>query len=85
MADVINRRKLMRELSAYDFVLDELTLYLDSHPNDKNALKMFSQASQKAKELRMRYVQTYGPLTPSENRSDDTWEWIKGPWPWEND
>ena len=84
MIDMINKRRLLKELMAYDFILTELGLYLNSHPTDQNALKMHSEVSQKSKNLRSRYVQTYGPLSSSENRSTEKWEWIEGPWPWEN-
>ena len=37
-----------------------------------------------AKKLKYEYEKMFGPLTPSVNNNTETWEWIKGPWPWEN-
>lgn len=85
MIDVIKRRKLLNELKSYDFILTELNLYLDSHPNDKNALQMHCEASKNAEALRNQYSSCYGPLTASSSDNTECWQWIKGPWPWEND
>lgn len=85
MIDMINRRKLLNELKSYDFILTELNLYLDSHPNDKTALQMHCEASKNAEALRKKYTQTYGALTAATSGDSESWQWIKGPWPWEND
>ena len=84
MMDAINRRKLLNELKSYEFILTELNLYLNSHPMDRNALKMHAEAADKAECLKKRYVQAYGPLTARGNTNPEKWEWINGPWPWEN-
>ena len=84
MMDAINKKKLMKEIKAYDFILTELNLYLNSHPNDKRALKMQTEAADKAECLTKRYNQIYGPLTARNNADTENWNWIKGPWPWEN-
>ena len=85
MIDTINRRKLLNELKSYDFILTELSLYLDSHPCDERALKMHCEVSEKAEMLRKKFTQAYGPLTASGNNNPKSWDWICGPWPWEND
>lgn len=85
MLEKISRYKLLNELKSYDFILTELNLYLDSHPNDKKALKMHCEASEKAGNLRKQYTQSFGPLTAAGNNNSEKWDWICGPWPWEND
>ena len=80
---MLSKSRLMRQIMEYDFTEHELTLYLDTHPNDKNALKMHSEAAKKLKELTEIYEATYGPITSSGNLSEDKWEWIESPWPWE--
>ena len=85
MIDTINRRKLLKELMSYDFILTELNLYLNSHPSDKKALRMHCEAADKAEALRRRYAQAYGPLTAATNNNSEKWEWVCGPWPWENE
>lgn len=78
------RRMLLREIKQTDFVLKELNLFLDTHPDHREALEMFEKFEQKAKKLKYEYEKMFGPLTPSVNGNTETWEWIKGPWPWEN-
>lgn len=78
------KRKLLREIKETDFVLTELNLFLDTHPDHSEALKMYSAYEKKSKKLKAEYTRLYGPLTPSVNDNTTTWEWIQGPWPWEN-
>ena len=42
MADV-NGGGLLRAIQMYDFYLYELNLYLDTHPNDSQALSLFKK------------------------------------------
>lgn len=67
----------------YDFAEYELNLYLDTHPEDLKALRFFNKVSNKAKELRKLYEEKFGPITASENNSEDSWRWIENPWPWD--
>ena len=84
MINLRGRQKLLREIKEVDFVLKELNLFLDTHPNHREALEKFCQFEKIAKQLKEEYERLYGPLTPSANNNTETWEWIKGPWPWEN-
>ncbi|HOK69594.1 MAG TPA: spore coat protein CotJB [Bacillota bacterium] len=79
-----NRMKDLRALQAADFVVDEIGLYLQAHPTNKNALNQFSRAVKEAKELRANFEKTYGPLT-MDNAGGPVWNWIKSPWPWQNE
>ncbi len=78
------RRRLLRQIKEADFVLKELNLFLDTHPNHKEALAKFAKYEQVSQKLKQEYERMYGPLTPSANGNTETWEWIQGPWPWEN-
>ncbi len=84
MIDMIGRKKLLKEIMQYDFVLNELTLFLDTHPTHCEALEMFYKIQEKASLLKKEYTNLFGPLTPSVKENAETWEWSKGPWPWEN-
>jgi spore coat protein JB len=46
---------------------------------------LFNQYKQKYMVLSAEYERTYGPLTAMNGASDNTWKWIKDPWPWEYD
>ncbi len=84
MINKMARRNLLREIKQTDFVLKELNLFLDTHPDHREALEMFAKFEKKAAVLKAEYERMFGPLMPSANNNTETWEWIKGPWPWEN-
>ena len=72
------------ELMALGFAITELALYLDTHGNDKDALRLYREYVALADEGRMRYEATYGPLRMKSAGSDKgSWNWIDSPWPWE--
>ena len=80
----MNRANLLKEIQRYDFVANELVLFLDTHPTDKKALEMHESVVNKSNELKKQFEQTYGPLTSDGVMSKDKWTWIESPWPLEN-
>ena len=79
----MDKKRLMDEIKQYDFAIIELALYLDTHPNDAKALRIYESVSEKLEELKEKYEHNYGPLTICGVQSDEHWTWIDGPWPWE--
>lgn len=76
--------KWIEELQELDFVLVELTLYLDTHPDDVASIKQFNDFSYKRRLLTQKIEEKYGPLQQFGNSySNAPWEWNKGPWPWQ--
>lgn len=84
MANTPDRKKLLKELMEYDFTLQELILFLDTHPNDCAALDMYHDIQAKCEQTKARYEQYFGALCPSKVKDTDQWTWTRGPWPWEN-
>lgn len=76
-----NRAKLLHEIMSLNFAVNDLVLYLDTHPNDMRAINMHNEYSEKVISLTEKYQNLYGPLTV--NFSSETWDWIDEPWPWE--
>lgn len=74
---------LMRSLSAVAFSMYDLQLFLDTHPENTNAMALFEQYRQKYLELAAEYEKRFGPLTAMNGVSDRQWKWIHSPWPWE--
>jgi len=74
------KNKLLIRLSSMQFAMFETRLYLDTHPNDKEALQMFAKYKDKYEALRKEYEEKYGPLTLNGMNSD---EWLLDPWPWD--
>ena len=78
------RRELLKKLNAYAFAAYDWNLYLDTHPDDTEAIAMFRKMTDMAKELKKEYEAKYGPLTASASMDSNRWNWIDSPWPWEN-
>lgn len=76
-----SKKQLLKEIMVLNFAINDLALYLDTHPNDANAIRMHSKYSEKQIALTAEYQKLYGPLTI--NFMSDTWDWIDEPWPWE--
>jgi len=76
--------KLLHELQTADFVLVELTLYLDTHPDDVNAIHQFNHFARERMEIAKVFESRYGPLMQfGHSFSPPTWEWAEAPWPWQ--
>lgn len=75
---------LLNKLNAYAFAAYDWNLYLDTHPNDKDAIAMFRKMVNRAAELRDEYQKKYGPLTADASMDSNRWNWIDNPWPWDN-
>lgn len=66
------------------FACVDASLYLDTHPDDMEAISYFQEHNQLYKEAMNVYAKTYGPLTISQARYCDAyWDWVNQPWPWQ--
>lgn len=81
---VINSEKQpdLYKLQQMAFAAHDINLYLDTHPNDIEAIKLYNEYSKQEEILRNSYERKYGPVDLSFNDNLTTWEWIKSPWPW---
>ena len=72
----------LAELQALEFVVLELGIYLDTHPNDAEAFAMFKQYAAMEKAARAAYESRFGPLTKGSAATGDRYRWLQDPWPW---
>lgn len=78
------RYRMLEEIQAVGFVLIELNLYLDTHPDDERALREFNTYGQQLRRLKTQYEARYGPLLSSGySPSQFPWKWVNEPWPWD--
>ena len=65
---------------------DLMKLYLDNHPDCRQALEDYNILVEAMDELRKVYTQKYGPIMNfGTAKSDCPWQWVDDqPWPWEN-
>jgi len=75
---------MLHELQAVDFVLVELTLYLDTHPLDSQALQQYNHCAQQRMQLAHQFEVEFGPLKSfGQSFSRHPWQWVETPWPWQ--
>lgn len=72
----------MTELQALEFVVQELALYLDTHPDDAEAFALFQQFTALEKAANADYAKANGPLLREQAALDKTYTWLKSAWPW---
>ena len=73
----------LTELQALEFVMLELGLYLDTHPDDKEALELYRTYQQLYHKGVMAYGEKCGPMTHHMPVDDKDYTWLKDPWPWD--
>ena len=72
----------LSELMALDFAIDELGLYLTTHPNDKEVLNLYWAYIKLGREGREKYEEMYGPLLQTD-LTPGSFKWLNNPWPWD--
>ena len=80
-----NREQLLKDIGIVDFVLVELTMYLDTHPYDRNAMEYFNHYNRLKKQMEKEFSMKYFPLNMSLAESNKEWRWGAAPLPWEGE
>lgn len=76
--------QLLEELQTADFVIVELTLYLDTHPDDSNAIQQYNQFVKQRKQIKKAFEERFGMLTNfGYSYARYPYEWPEAPWPWQ--
>lgn len=82
-----DREQLMTKINQVSFFLDDLTLYLDTHEKDAQALKLYHEKTLECTELRKQFAEEFYPLTklcvPSRGSGEASFCLQEGPMPWE--
>ena len=81
MEKEMSRKEIADKIKAYKFAITDISLFLDTHPEDEKALCLHRNYCKKLKDLMDDYQKMYGPLTieyPCKK-----WRWLEEPWPWE--
>ena len=68
----MDKDKLFRAIQMYGFAIDEIKLYLDTHPNCRNALDFYHRYNDLRREAEEEYIRLYGPLTANQVKSEIT-------------
>lgn len=79
-----NRNDLILYITRVGFYMDDLRLFLDTHPQEAAAIKEYNRCAAVKHELIGEYTQKYGPFNWSNGNTDcSEWKWVTYPWPWE--
>ena len=88
--DLTEREEAMNQISAVGFAINDLTLYLDTHPDCSRGIALLQELLKKRLEGLVNYAAKYVPLTQlsmvtrrKEEKSDLCYAWNEGPAPWE--
>lgn len=81
----MTQEQLLNCINEVSFALDDLLLYLDTHPYDGDALQYAEQFTRQRNAVVAVYARRFAPLTidSTENAMSGAWNWILQPWPWE--
>ncbi|MEG7531915.1 MAG: spore coat protein CotJB [Hungatella sp.] len=78
-----NCDSLLTLIYQYGFAMDDVSLYLDTHPCDQNALNYYHQVTKLWQEAMEAYQTQCCPLMMDRVASCDYWNWVNDKWPWE--
>lgn len=80
-----SRQELLHKINVVSFSVDDVKLFLDTHPNDPDALAYFREYSNLRNRALEEYAHFFGPLTidSTDTTCDEYWKWVNEPWPWQ--
>ncbi len=77
--------ELLRRIQELNFAIVDIVLYLNTHPEDRDALRLHNELSQNYHQLVEEYQRRYGQLYANYPDADYPWPYVNDPWPWEID
>lgn len=77
--------ELMRLINELSFAITDLNLFLDTHPNDEEALKTFTMLAAALKSYAHDYAHKFGTLYATDATDETPFEWVAADnkWPWQ--
>lgn len=84
---MVNQKELpvtpKTNMQVLSFSLQELAIYLDTHPDDREALELYRRYQQMYQEAMQKYSEKCAPMTHMNPVDHNTYTWMSDPWPWE--
>ena len=80
-----DQQQLYHDIGVIDFVVVEMTEYLDTHPTDREAMEYLNHYVRMKNQAMQEYAMKYTPLRIADAQfcKKGEWEWATTPWPWE--
>jgi len=80
----MDRERLLKQITILDFMATDLQMYLNTHPQDEEAIKMYNDTVTQSALMCAEYEECYGPMVGCRSKAPkNTWEWQDSPWPWQ--
>lgn len=77
------QERMMQAVYTNGFAADDARLFLDTHPQSREALEYYKKKTELYQIARSRYEEKYGPISVENAAMGDHWGWAEHPWPWE--
>lgn len=74
---------LLLDVQAKSFLAHDLLLYLDTHPEDREAFRAYQSALRDRREAVRAYEQHVRSLTPDGISARGGFDWLEEPFPWQ--
>lgn len=80
-----SREQLLQKINEVSFAVNDIHLFLDTHPECTEALEYFKVKMTERKKYMKQYAETFGPLTAEDamKSSEYCWKWVTEAFPWE--
>lgn len=79
----MNQAQLLQWINEVSFAVTDILLYLDTHPDDKDAIAYFDYYNEERNKALALYASEYSPLVLANVQENSHWYWVTDPWPWE--
>lgn len=81
----IDRKRLMQIINQASFAMDDVKLFLDTHPNCTEALEYYQKMQKMRQQAWKEYTMNFGPLSAYDVYVRKSWDWNNAPLPWESE
>lgn len=78
----MNKQALLNQIGEASFAMDDILLFLDTHPDDAAAMEYYRNAVAMRTQAMEAYERQYGPLMV-DRVTGCNWDWVTEKWPWE--
>jgi spore coat protein JB len=75
----MDKYKMMQQIYSSGLVLMEIVLYLDTHPDDAEAISYYNDMKEHYHESVKMYSEYYGPLNFDHMGNEDYLKWVATP------
>lgn len=79
----MNQKELYEWVMMLGFCAVDMMLYLDTHPDDEEALNYFNQCNTLYNAAKQSYQEQFDLLNAFSEQERSSWDWNTAPMPWE--